>query len=101
MTDEVVAKVSEWHDEEGWGRVTVVGSGNVVWTHFSAVEGRASGSLHVGEQVRLSYQPGEPKGSEVQAIRVVPILDHDSGAAEVQPPGDAYRSSLTITHDPD
>lgn len=100
MTDEVVATVNEWHAAEGWGRVTVVGSGDNVWTHYSAIEGRTFASLHVGEQVRLWYQSG-PQPDEFQAIRVIPISDYDPGAAEAQPPGDAYRSSLKITYDPD
>lgn len=100
MTHEVVATVSEWHAEEGWGRVTVVDSGDDVWTHFSAMEGRASGSLRVGEHVRLWYQPGS-KPSEVQATRVVPLSDYDPDATQAQLPGDAYRSDLTIDYDPE
>lgn len=100
MTDEVIATVSEWHAEEGWGRVTVAGSGDDVWTHFSAIEGRASGSLRVGEQVRLWYQP-ESEPVEVQATRVVPLSDYDPGATQAQPSGDAYRSNLTINYDPE
>jgi CspA family cold shock protein len=100
MNGEVVATVSEWRSEEGWGRVTVEGSGDEVWTHFSAIEGRASGSLHVGERVRLWYRPG-PRPAHFEAMRVIPTLDDGSGAAEARPPGDAYRSSLTVTYDSD
>lgn len=100
MTADALATVQEWHADEGWGRVVVAGSGDDVWVHFSAIEGRTLGALHVGETVRVTYgresQPGE-----VQAERVVPTTGRDRGPATPQPPGAAYRSSLTTSSDSD
>lgn len=97
---EVVAIVSVWHADEGWGRVTIAASGEEVWTHFSTIEGRALGVLHVGEEVRLWCQPG-PHPGELHAERVVPMSSSDPGAPEARPPGEAYHSSLTIIDDPE
>lgn len=95
---DALAAVQEWHADEGWGRVVVAGSGDDVWVHFSAIEGRTLGALHVGETVRVTYPQGSQSG-ELQAERVVPTTGRDGGPSTPQPPGDAYRSSLTISSD--
>lgn len=99
MIADALATVREWHADEGWGRVAVTDSGDVVWTHFSVVEGRSFASLHVGEQVRVSYRTGSDVG-EPQAERVVPVGEVEGVDAPL-PPGAAYRSSLTIVDDPE
>ena len=100
MIADALATVQEWHADEGWGRVVVAGSGDDVWVHFSTIEGRTLGALHVGETVRVTYREGS-QPSELRADRVVPATGRDSDAATPQPPGAAYRSSLRITDDPE
>lgn len=100
MIADAVAIVQEWHADEGWGRVVVDATGDDVWVHFSAIVGRAFGALEVGEQVRVWCEPGSQRG-ERSAVRVVPLTGYDPDAVKSQPPGEAYRSSLTIVDDPE
>ncbi|SDH85328.1 cold-shock protein [Agrococcus jejuensis] len=99
MIADALATVQEWHADERWGRV-VVESGDAVWVHFSAIEGRVLGALEVGEQVRVWCEPGLQQG-EHQAERVVPMTGYDPNATRPTPPSEAYRSSLTIVDDPE
>ena len=100
MVAGAVGTVVVWHDERGWGLVALADSGDEVWAHFSSVEGRASGTLEVGEEVVVWDQPGSRPGTR-QAVRVVPTTNVDPRAGRPQPPSEAYRSSLTIIDDPD
>ncbi|QCR18762.1 cold-shock protein [Agrococcus sp. SGAir0287] len=97
---DALGTVVEWHDDEGWGLVALATSGAEVWAHFSIIEHRAFGSLEVGEEVRVWYQPG-PEAGALHAVRVVPTTNLDDAVVEPEPPGEAYRSSLTVVEDPD
>lgn len=90
-----------WHDGEGWGVIDSDETPGGCWTHFSAVAVAGFRSLSAGQAVELEYEEFEQDGYPYRAVRVWPTGQDPAPDPEPGPPGSAYRSSLTITFEPD
>jgi cold shock protein len=69
--NEVVAAgtVKWFNNEKGYGFISP-DSGQDVFVHFSAIQGRGFRSLEEGQRVEFDIVPGR-KGNEAQNVRVV------------------------------
>ncbi len=90
--------VREWHDDEGWGVVDSPDVPGGCWVHFGAVAVAGYATLEPGQDVMLEWEAAVQDGYRARALRAWP-----AGTAPApptfQPPGPAYRSSLTIVLD--
>lgn len=91
--------VRNWNVDDGWGVVDVDAVDGGVWVHFSAIEGRPSGYLVVGEPVTVEWQDIPHPPCVAEATRAVVDGPHTPLVAE---PGDGVLNSvLTIRWDAD
>lgn len=91
--------VQAWHDDQGWGVVESPETPGGCWVHFSAVAVAGDRSLTPGQPVRLEWLPARDQdGYRFVAVRVWP---DGTEPVDLTPgePGDAYRSTLTISFD--
>ncbi len=69
----VVARVREWHEEDGWGVLDAEETPGGCWVHFSAVKAHGYRSLRVGAEVELRvWEAGRQDGYDFRALEVVP-----------------------------
>jgi len=59
----------KWFNEaKGFGFIEVVGGGDDVFVHFSAIQGNGFKTLNEGQKVTFDVQQG-PKGPQAAAVR--------------------------------
>jgi CspA family cold shock protein len=97
----VEAVVRLWHDDEGWGVLDSAATPGGCWAHFSALAiGNGYRSASAGDVVVLEFEDAGQDGYAYRAVRFWP-----AGADPVDrapdPPGAAYRSTLTLSFDDD
>lgn len=64
-------KVKWFSEEKGFGFITVAGSSQDIFCHFSAIKGmKGRKNLHQGDTVEFDIVPGE-KGSRAESIILV------------------------------
>ncbi len=97
------ARVSEWHDEEGWGVVESAATPGGCWVHVSSVLVAGLETLDPGTEVELTFEAGGQDGYGYRAVEVWPV-----GATPVRTadaarggPSGAYSSTLRLTFDDD
>ena len=94
------ARVTEWHDDEGWGVVESAATPGGCWVHCSSVLVAGPGTLRPGTVVELTFEEGEQDGYGYRAVEVWPDgTTPVRNAREGSPSG--YASSLTLTFDDD
>jgi cold shock CspA family protein len=91
--------VRSWNPGEGWGVVDVDQVDGGVWVHFSAIEGRPSGHLDVGESVLVDWEAVSHPPCAAQATRV--IVDGSGSSTHEEPRPGAMHSTLTFEWDAD
>ena len=73
----VVATVSEWNDEKGWGVVFADEMLESIWVHFSSIETDGYKTLTVGQRVEVKVEGPltyEQDGFSYRAKRLLVLL---------------------------
>lgn len=70
----VIARVREWHDEEGWGVVDAPETPGGCFVMFAVIEMPGYRTLVPGTEVVLhGWEPGPQDGCDFRALRVIPL----------------------------
>jgi CspA family cold shock protein len=68
--DMALGTVKWFNAEKGYGFITVDGSGDDVFVHWSAIEGEGYRALDEGQRVQFEVGEGE-KGPQAESVRPV------------------------------
>jgi len=70
MSERVTGTVSRWFDEKGYGFISVDGTRQSVFVHFSAIAGTGKKKLAEGQHVEFEVKDG-PKGLRAVGVERV------------------------------
>ena len=99
MRGVVVARVREWHDEEGWGVLDSAETPGGCWVHWSHLDHDGYRTLRDVETVELEWVGVPQDGYPYQATRVLVPGRPTAAPRPPVPAGAAYRSTLTLHAD--
>jgi len=87
--------VREWHADHGWGVIESKETPGGCWAHFSNLDVEGYYAARPGQEVEFTYESGRQDDYDFRALSVR-IDGVPPGSSHTQPPGPAYRSSLTF-----